>query len=97
MFHSIKNKFNGFKNLPCLLLFYHGIKMAFVCYFQHQYLTTWSVEVHCEVRDDLIPDPKFDSISAIFIFISNDVPDSYTKPKQLFSKWPRVNFLIGNQ
>lgn len=40
---------------------------------QHQYLTLLSLEVHTVTREDLLPDPEYDSIAALFYAIYNDV------------------------
>ncbi|KMQ94289.1 dna polymerase zeta catalytic subunit-like protein [Lasius niger] len=39
----------------------------------HQYLTLLSLEVHTVTREDLLPDPQYDSIAALFYAIYNDV------------------------
>ncbi|XP_029174369.1 DNA polymerase zeta catalytic subunit [Nylanderia fulva] len=39
----------------------------------HQYLTLLSLEVHTVTREDLLPDPEYDSIAALFYAIYNDV------------------------
>lgn len=41
---------------------------------QHQYLTSLSLEVHAVTREDLLPDPQYDSIAALFYAIYNDAP-----------------------
>ncbi|EFN82226.1 DNA polymerase zeta catalytic subunit [Harpegnathos saltator] len=40
----------------------------------HQYLTLLSLEVHVITREDLLPDPQYDSIVALFYAIHNDPP-----------------------
>ncbi|XP_032687505.1 DNA polymerase zeta catalytic subunit isoform X2 [Odontomachus brunneus] len=40
----------------------------------HQYLTLMSLEVHVITREDLLPDPQYDSIAALFYAIHNDIP-----------------------
>ncbi|XP_072748534.1 DNA polymerase zeta catalytic subunit [Anoplolepis gracilipes] len=40
----------------------------------HQYLTLFSLEVHIITRENLLPDPQYDSIAALFYAIYNDVP-----------------------
>lgn len=42
----------------------------------------FSVEVFCDVREDLLPDPQFDAIIGIFVHVLNDVPDGFKKPKR---------------
>jgi len=44
------------------------------CYFQVQYLTSMSVELHIRTRGSLRPDPECDPILAIFYYIYNDWP-----------------------
>ena len=43
-------------------------------YFQVQYLTSMSVELHIRTRGSLRPDPECDPILAIFYYIHNDWP-----------------------
>ncbi|XP_035205983.1 uncharacterized protein LOC118181018 isoform X2 [Stegodyphus dumicola] len=38
-----------------------------------QHLTVMSLEVHVNTRNDLLPDPKFDAVAAIFFCICNDI------------------------
>ncbi|KAL6255967.1 hypothetical protein P5V15_013204 [Pogonomyrmex californicus] len=40
----------------------------------HQYLTLLSLEIHVVTREDLLPDPQHDSITALFYAIYNDAP-----------------------
>ncbi|XP_014475827.1 PREDICTED: DNA polymerase zeta catalytic subunit isoform X2 [Dinoponera quadriceps] len=40
----------------------------------HQYLTLMSLEVHVVTREDLLPNPQYDSIAALFYAIHNDIP-----------------------
>ena len=47
---------------------------CFLFFTQFQYLTVLSVELHCQTRGDLRPDPEFDPIQAIFFSILNDIP-----------------------
>ncbi|KAJ8682714.1 hypothetical protein QAD02_018506 [Eretmocerus hayati] len=49
----------------------------------YQYLTVLCVEVHVITRPELLPDPRFDPIAAIFYAIQNDVPPDCTKVKPL--------------
>ncbi|XP_057670686.1 DNA polymerase zeta catalytic subunit isoform X2 [Diorhabda carinulata] len=46
---------------------------------EHQNLTILAVELHVHTRSDMKPDPKFDSIRAIFYSILNDVPEPNLK------------------
>ncbi|XP_020282558.1 DNA polymerase zeta catalytic subunit isoform X2 [Pseudomyrmex gracilis] len=39
----------------------------------HQYLTLLSLEVHAVTREDLIPDPQYDSIAALFYAVYSDI------------------------
>lgn len=41
---------------------------------QHNYLTILSLELHCQTRNALLPDPAVDEIICIFYEIHNDVP-----------------------
>lgn len=43
---------------------------------EHQYLTTFIMELHVQVRGDFKPDPQLDPVRAIFFYISNDVPNA---------------------
>ncbi|KAK0164996.1 hypothetical protein PV328_003555 [Microctonus aethiopoides] len=45
---------------------------------RYQYITIFCVEVHVITRDDLLPDPQHDSISALFYAIQSDVPPTST-------------------
>ncbi|XP_011881898.1 PREDICTED: DNA polymerase zeta catalytic subunit [Vollenhovia emeryi] len=40
----------------------------------HQHLTSLSLEVHVVTREDLLPDPQYDSIAVLFYAIYNDAP-----------------------
>ncbi|XP_036146254.1 DNA polymerase zeta catalytic subunit isoform X2 [Monomorium pharaonis] len=40
----------------------------------HQYLTLLTLEVHVVTREELLPDPQYDSIAALFYAIYNDTP-----------------------
>lgn len=50
------------------------IFLYLVKFLQHQYLTLLSLEVHTVTREDLLPDPQYDSIAALFYAIYNDIP-----------------------
>lgn len=51
---------------------------------EYQFLTVLSLELHVTTRNDLRPDPNFDSIEAAFYCVRNDVPDDYSRlPKQV--------------
>ena len=41
---------------------------------QYQWVTVLSVELHVSTRADLLPDPEFDEISAVFYAIHTDSP-----------------------
>lgn len=41
---------------------------------QHNYLTILSLEIHCQTRSALLPDPAHDEIVCVFYEIYNDVP-----------------------
>lgn len=41
---------------------------------QHNYLTIISLEIHCQTRGHLKPDPEYDAIECIFYRIENNVP-----------------------
>ncbi|XP_063709325.1 DNA polymerase zeta catalytic subunit [Culicoides brevitarsis] len=43
---------------------------------EYSYLTLMNLELHCQTRNDLKPDPMFDGISALFFTIINDVPEN---------------------
>lgn len=45
---------------------------------QHNYLTILSLEIHCQTRLNLLPDPAHDQIVCIFYEIYNDVPENKT-------------------
>ncbi|KAK0182998.1 hypothetical protein PV327_001077 [Microctonus hyperodae] len=45
---------------------------------RYQFITIFCVEVHVITRDDLLPDPQHDSISALFYAIQSDVPPTST-------------------
>ncbi|KYM99710.1 DNA polymerase zeta catalytic subunit [Cyphomyrmex costatus] len=49
----------------------------------HQYLTLLSLEVHVVTRKDLLPDPQYDSIAALFYAIYNDAPTDATTDEQI--------------
>ncbi|KAG5322010.1 REV3L polymerase, partial [Acromyrmex heyeri] len=49
----------------------------------HQYLTLLSLEVHAVTREDLLPDPQYDSIAALFYAIYNDAPTDATTNEQI--------------
>ncbi|KYN36929.1 DNA polymerase zeta catalytic subunit [Trachymyrmex septentrionalis] len=49
----------------------------------HQYLTLLSLEVHAVTREDLLPDPQYDSIAALFYAIYNDAPTDATTDEQI--------------
>ncbi|KAG5347806.1 REV3L polymerase, partial [Acromyrmex charruanus] len=49
----------------------------------HQYLTLLSLEVHAVTREDLLPDPQYDSITALFYAIYNDAPTDATTNEQI--------------
>jgi len=42
-------------------------------FLQHQFLTLLSLEVHVVTRENLLPDPQYDSITALFYAIHSDV------------------------
>lgn len=48
---------------------------------KHNFLTILSLEIHCQTRQALLPDPQHDEISCIFYEIHNDVP-SYSELPQ---------------
>lgn len=50
------------------------INFSLFFYFQHNYLTILSLEIHCQTRSALLPDPAHDEIVCIFYEIHNDVP-----------------------
>lgn len=39
-----------------------------------QYLTSLTLEVHVVTREDLLPDPQYDTVAALFYAIHNDTP-----------------------
>jgi len=43
-------------------------------FLQHQFLTLLSLEVHVVTRENLLPDPQYDPIAALFYAIHSDVP-----------------------
>ncbi|KAG5315050.1 REV3L polymerase, partial [Acromyrmex insinuator] len=49
----------------------------------HQYLTLLSLEVHAVTREDLLPDPQYDSIAALFYALYNDAPTDATTNEQI--------------
>ncbi|KYM93032.1 DNA polymerase zeta catalytic subunit [Atta colombica] len=49
----------------------------------HQYLTLLSLEVHTVTREDLLPDPQYDAIAALFYAIYNDAPTNATTNEQI--------------
>lgn len=51
---------------------------VFIFTLQHNYLTILSLEIHCQTRSMLQPDPLYDEIVCIFYEINNDVPANNT-------------------
>ncbi|XP_022248567.1 DNA polymerase zeta catalytic subunit-like isoform X1 [Limulus polyphemus] len=49
---------------------------------EFQYLTVMSVEVHVQTRGSLFPDPSYDSVTAVFYCMHNDVPSDWSVPKE---------------
>ncbi|KAG5327593.1 REV3L polymerase, partial [Pseudoatta argentina] len=49
----------------------------------HQYLTLLSLEVHAVTREDLLPDPQYDFIAALFYAIYNDAPTDAKTNEQI--------------
>lgn len=47
---------------------------------QHNYLTILSLEIHCQTRTTLNPDPLCDEIVCIFYEIHNDIPEDNDIP-----------------
>ncbi|ODN05814.1 DNA polymerase zeta catalytic subunit [Orchesella cincta] len=52
---------------------------------QSQFLTTMCVELHCSSRNGITPDPALDPILAVFILISSDYPENFSKPKEFLT------------
>lgn len=50
-------------------------------HFQHNYLTILSLEIHCQTRSDLLPDPAHDEVMCVFYAIHNDVPPDHSIPE----------------
>lgn len=36
-----------------------------------------SVELHCQSRSHLVPDPAYDKILGIFVYVYSDHPDNF--------------------
>ncbi|XP_076372348.1 DNA polymerase zeta catalytic subunit isoform X2 [Tachypleus tridentatus] len=49
---------------------------------EFQYLTVMSVEVHVQTRGIFVPDPSYDSVTAVFYCVHNDVPCDWSVPKE---------------
>lgn len=49
-------------------------RLIFVNHLQHQHLTLLSLEVHVVTRGNLLPDPQYDPVAAIFYAVHNDDP-----------------------
>ncbi|XP_023212817.1 uncharacterized protein LOC111615631 [Centruroides sculpturatus] len=59
---------------------------------QHQFLTTMSMEIHMETREDLRPDPQHDCIKALFYCINNDFPEDCSVPREVIGM-----IIVGNK
>lgn len=57
------------------------LQLSLTLSFQHNYLTILSLEIHCQTRGKLLPDPKYDEIICMFYAIHNDVPNEYRLPR----------------
>ena len=56
----------------------------------HQYITVMSLEIHVTTRQKLLPDPEFDSVSAFFYSVHNDVPDGMA-----VQVWPLSSLIVS--
>lgn len=52
-------------------------------HFQHNHLTIMSLEIHCQTRLALRPDPHHDEITCIFYAIYNDIPPDHRNPRNI--------------
>lgn len=50
---------------------------------EHNHLVILSLELHCETRGKLLPDPEHDAIAAVFYAISNDSPSTESRPRNV--------------
>lgn len=54
------------------------------------------IEIHCESRNELTPDPALDPIVAIFVLISSDYPDNFRRPKECLRKLNFCNLRLNH-